>query len=121
MGIGAGGFMVYNGFIANPLIYLILGAGTYSTARRVLGYHDYHESYYKIGGEKKAAITVGYIGLIGALLVAMKKNNERRKTPKQLQAMKEGRYVGDGGVTDGAVYDDFFDEGFDDDDTEWRG
>jgi len=122
VGIAAGGAMVYNGLIHNPLVYLILGAGTYSTARRLLGYHDYHESYYKIGGDKKAAISVAYIGLIGALLVAMKKNNEKRKTPKQLKAIEEYGY--DNTPTkrdDGAIYDDFFDEIDDDDDTEWRG
>ena len=120
-GIAAGGALVYNGMISNPLIYLILGAGTYSTVRRVLGYHDYHESYYRIGSDKKAAISIGYVGLIGALLVAMKKNNERRKTPNQLKAIERDGYDSTGGNKDG-VYDDYFGwEGDDDDETRWSG
>jgi len=112
-GIAAGSYLVLNGVIQNPIIYLVLGAGAWSTGRRVLGYDDFHESYYRIGGEKKLGISVAYICLIGALLAAMKKNNEKRRTPKQLQRIEDG--FEDANV-DGKLYDDFFGDDNDDED-----
>eukprot|EP00953_Heterococcus_sp_UTEX-ZZ885_P029358 15588-Heterococcus_DN1.PRE.2 len=83
-GLGIGGYMIYEGFI-DP-------------------------SYYEIPLHKKAGITAGYVALIAALLLAMRENNKRRKTPRQLQAEKEGYFLADNHTPGEPQYDDFFED-----------
>jgi len=115
-GLGAGGLMIYQGIVHNPIFYLIMMGGTYSTVSRFLGWDDNeHENkdYYKIGATDQASILVGYLSLIGALVYAMKENNTKRKSPKQI---KHEQQHGPGsastmkvyGSQDDGVYDDYF-------------
>jgi hypothetical protein len=109
-GLGIGGFMIYEGIIGNPIFYIIMLAGTYTTGARLLGYEKIDPSYYEIPLHKKAGITAGYVALIAALLLAMRENNKRRKTPRQLQAEKEGYFLADNHTPGEPQYDDFFED-----------
>lgn len=40
LGVLAGGGLIYAGGVSNPIFYLILGTGAYSSGRRLLGYED---------------------------------------------------------------------------------
>ena len=68
-GLGIGGIAIYEGLIGNPIFYLIMLAGTYSTGARLLGYEQTDKSYYDIPFRTKAGITAGYVALIAALLI----------------------------------------------------
>eukprot|EP00428_Durinskia_dybowskii_P084986 CAMPEP_0170445426 /NCGR_PEP_ID=MMETSP0117_2-20130122/49058_1 /TAXON_ID=400756 /ORGANISM="Durinskia baltica, Strain CSIRO CS-38" /LENGTH=346 /DNA_ID=CAMNT_0010706307 /DNA_START=29 /DNA_END=1069 /DNA_ORIENTATION=+ len=112
LGVAAGGALIYEGLVHNPLFYIIMLMGTYSTASRLFGWEERaNKNYYKIPGSQQGVILVGYAGLIAALVVAMKENDKNRKTPKQLEREKEyGENVwsiGTGQQGDG-VYDDYF-------------
>ena len=86
-GLGIGGALIYAGAISNPIFYLIMLSGTYTTASRIFGWQGGpHESYYRIRNDQKMRIGAGYIGLIAALVLAMRNNNSRRKTPRQMEA-----------------------------------
>jgi Zn-dependent protease len=112
VGVAGGGAMIYASAVHNPLFYLILLGGTYSTAARIFGWEERAKDYYRISGAKQGGIFLGYIGLATLLLVAMNENNKKRKTPKQLEreqvygedpwAVGRGNNQGDG------VYDDYF-------------
>lgn len=116
LGLAAGGAMIYEGLVHNPLFYLIMLSGTYTTASRIFGWSDeeqHNRNYYNIPGAQQGQILTGYVALIAAIIYAMRENDKLRKTPKQLQREKEtgytlsspwdeGRKQGDG------VYDDFF-------------
>ena len=109
VGILGGGYLAYSGMIANPLFYLILLGGGYNTASRIFGWDDVKKDFYNISGAKQLCLTAGFVSVLAGLLYGMAKNNEKRKTPKQLQ------YEVDTGVemdpwsssADGK-YDDFF-------------
>lgn len=114
-GLAAGGAMIYADIIHNPIFYLIMLGGTYTTGMRVFGYEEKeNKDYYKIPRSEQTSILAGYVGLVMALLYAMKENNKKRKTPKQLQAEKENPYdevfldPWDEGTNPDGVYDDFF-------------
>lgn len=113
-GLAAGGFMIYNSLIVNPIFYLIMVGGTYTTGMRVFNMEEKeNKDYYKIPRAQQGVILAGYAGLICALILAMRENNTHRKTPRQLQAEKDGvLHVEEdpwsvGEQKDG-VYDDFF-------------
>eukprot|EP00501_MAST-03F_sp_TOSAG23-6_P002254 GSMAST32.ASY1.ANO1.2354.1 assembled CDS len=74
-GLGIGGLMIYQGIVQNPIFYLIMMAGTFNAYQRFTGAGP-PKSYFKIGAEKRGAITVTYIALIAALLLAMAWNKK---------------------------------------------
>jgi len=126
LGLAAGGALVYTSLVMNPIFYLIMMGGTYSTGMRIFGFEERDQRYYKIGGGQQAAILVGYTGLIVALLVGMGENNKHRKTPRQLKAEQQNLppFLEDpwsvAPNTDG-VYDDFFrNDNFKADFGEWK-
>ena len=113
-GLAAGGGLIYTGMVYNPLFYLIMLSGTYTTASRIFGWEEQpNHNYYRIHNKDQAKILVGYLGLIASLIYAMRENDKLRKTPKQLE--REKLYGEDenpwkitaGGQEDG-VYDDYF-------------
>ncbi len=124
-GLGLGGALLMHGMVSNPIFYLIMLGGTWSTASRFFGWGEEQEGegagsdkdYYKIRGQDQAKILAAYGALIAALLLAMRDNNKSRKTPKQLQQQQE-EYSSDyhsdlewselKGKQGGAVYDDYF-------------
>jgi hypothetical protein len=101
-GLAAGGTLIYMKAIYNPIFYLIMLTGAYSTASRFFGWdkpgegeEGYGEGdgkrkdYYNIGGGKQVGLCVGYFGLIGVLLSGMAANAVYKKPPKQLQYEKD--------------------------------
>ena len=114
VGVLGGGALVYQGVISNPLFYLILAGGAYSSGKRLFygddvgpsnnnnnnnsgsdeseGENNYRaHDYYRIGPQKQALLLGGYGAVVVSLILAMKENNLHRRTPKQIQAArKEG-------------------------------
>jgi len=87
-GLGLGGWMVWNGFVSNPIMYLILLAGGWESYQRFANPHLLPPNYYKITPIQRTMIAGGYFGLIGALLIATDLNNRRRKPPEVLEREK---------------------------------
>jgi Zn-dependent protease len=127
LGLAGGGALIYYGVVHNPIFYLIMLSGVYTTGTRFFGDSDdpNEKNYYKIGGANQAALLSGYLGLIAALIYAMRENDKRRKTPKQLryeQGLPDHEVSGPWAAEHGdGVYDDFFalDENDSDDDGRW--
>jgi Zn-dependent protease len=115
VGVASGGALIYASAVHNPLFYLILLGGTYSTAARIFGWEEKaNKDYYRIPRTQQGGIMIGYLGLVAILLVAMNANNEKRKTPKQLEREKmyggseDPWAVGRGSNQGDGVYDDYF-------------
>lgn len=82
-GLGAGGALIYGGVISNPIFYLIMMGGTWTTfSRFYYGDVGVPPNYYKIKSSEKGAITVAYFGLIGSIVAAMAANKKRTKPPE---------------------------------------
>eukprot|EP00611_Tribonema_gayanum_P012229 TRINITY_DN22862_c0_g1_i1.p1 TRINITY_DN22862_c0_g1~~TRINITY_DN22862_c0_g1_i1.p1 ORF type:complete len:422 (+),score=102.84 TRINITY_DN22862_c0_g1_i1:138-1268(+) len=110
-GLGLGGLMIYQGVVQNPIFYIIMLAGTYSTGMRLFGYEVMPKGYYDIPLRTKTGISAAYVALVAALMFAMQQNNKRRKTPRQLKAEQAGVVLPDGNAHGGdGLYDDFFAE-----------
>ena len=101
--------------VANPIFYLIMLGGTYSTLGRYFKFGDYADKppyYYHIGRGKQVSLFAAYVALIAGILAAMTMNNKYRKSPKQLQ--NPYHYDSLPKHSDG-VYDDYFSDIRDDD------
>ena len=106
-GLGLGGAMIASGAIHNPIFYLIMLSGTYTTASRLFGWEGApHPSYYKMHSSQKLQIGSAYLGLIAALILAMRENNKRRLTPKQLKKREDQQQSGEGEFKDPFAYQD---------------
>ena len=88
MGLGLGGMLIYNGTIQNPIFFLIMMAGGWQTFQRFSNPGATPMNYYNISPVKRAALTGGYFGLVGALFAATALNNEFRKPPEVLEREK---------------------------------
>ena len=85
LGLGLGGLMAYEGYIHNPIFYLILLSGGYETFQRFYNPGTFPPNYYSISSTHRVALTGGYFGLVGALIAATAYNNRQRKSPELLQ------------------------------------
>ena len=92
VGIGAGGYMIYNDVIHNPIFYLIMLSGIYSTGTRFYDRYRYgtfnnnhNPYYYNIPNYKKLTIAISYFSVIAALVYAMYHNNKHKRSPRQLE------------------------------------
>ena len=69
-------------------------------------------NYYNISGQQQASIFAAYAALIAAALYAVRENNRKRKTPRQLEAERNNPWYSDiqksNGQSEDGVYDDFF-------------
>lgn len=84
-GLGLGGALIATGSISNPLFYLIMLSGFYTTGSRFFSPTAAKDLlYYRLSNSQKSGIGAAYFGLIGALVLAMRENNKRRRTPRQL-------------------------------------
>lgn len=89
-GLAGGAALIYSGIIANPIFYLVMAGGAFSTGKRFYtgesssGSAD--DGFYRIGRGRQASLLAAYAGLIAALLLAMKENNKHRRSPKQIQS-----------------------------------
>jgi Zn-dependent protease len=88
-GLGMGGTLALSGEIHNPIFYLILLAGGYETFQRFYNPGSIPPNYYKITTAQRAAIGLGYVGLVGGLIVAMDLNAQFKKPPEVLIQERE--------------------------------
>jgi len=112
-GAAAGIFVAYQGYIANPIFYLVVMAGTYDSVSRLLGWSQRPPGYYNIGPGKQASLMAAYLALVGTLLYGMRENNKKRKTPRQLENERQRGWSDNNDAAPwendpGAKYDDFF-------------
>jgi len=89
-GITAGGGLIYTSAVSNPIFYLIMLGGGYSTATRLFGWEEKkkYEDYYDIPRTQQGLILSSYVGLIATLLYLMHENNQQRLTPHELDAIR---------------------------------
>jgi hypothetical protein len=73
--------------VSNPLFYLIMMGGTYHTVSQFAGWNESQlpPNYYNLDRTAQAKIFAAYLALVAGLLFAMKQNNLKRKSPKQIQ------------------------------------
>lgn len=93
VGLGIGGMLIADGYIHNPIFYLVMMAGGYETGRRLLWWgatsvNDLPKNYYKISDRQKAGMAAAYFGMVGGLLGAKTFNDEFRKSPERLEFEK---------------------------------
>jgi len=87
-GLGGGVALAAAGVVHNPLFYVILVMGAFTTYERFTG-DPPHPSYYRIGAGRKTLIGGSYVGLILMLMMAQAANAKHRKSPAQLRAERE--------------------------------
>ena len=110
-GLVGGGALIYMDAIHNPIFYLIMLSGAYTTTMRITGWDDSkHRDYYNIPRGKQLTILGAYLSLVCALLLAMKENNKYRKTPKQLRNPNNSDSSPPDPFQREALYDDYFGE-----------
>jgi Zn-dependent protease len=92
VGLGAGAGIIYSGMVSNPLFYLIMMGGTYHTVSQFAGWNESHlpPNYYNLDRMTQGKIFAAYLMLVAGLLFAMKQNNTKRKSPKQIQQETRG-------------------------------
>lgn len=86
IGLFAGSALIFYSHVMNPLFYIIMITGIYTTFERIFNLDgNPNKDYYKISKKKQLLILCGYVGLVISLLLAMNANNNYRKTPKQIK------------------------------------
>ena len=88
-GLGIGGTLAVTGGIHNPIFYLILLAGGWETYQRFFNPGSIPPNYYRITPMQRAAIGMGYVGLVGGLALAMDVNERFKKPPEVLIRERE--------------------------------
>ena len=88
-GLGIGASLAFTGAIHNPIFYLILMAGGYDTFQRFYNPGAMPPNYYAITPVQRAAIGLGYAGLVGGLALAMDINGRYKKSPEVLIRERE--------------------------------
>jgi hypothetical protein len=100
---------VYSGLVHNPLFFIILLSGTWTTGSRLYSHYRYGKmdtdkpyGYYDIPSAQRLKISAYYFGLIALLVFAMYQNNKFKKSPRQLKGESEvivyDYFVGDDGI-----------------------
>lgn len=100
VGLAGGVGLVYTDVITNPIMYLILAGGAYSSASRLLGWNEATKEfqYYNIGRKNQLKIFSAYVALVASLMSAIYMNNKKKKSPKELHGNAPRRddiYYGD--------------------------
>lgn len=92
VGLGAGAGIIYSGMVTNPIFYLIMMGGTYHTVSQFAGWNESQlpPNYYNLDRMTQGKIFAAYLMLVAGLLFAMKQNNLKRKSPKQIQQETRG-------------------------------
>lgn len=104
-GLGIGGGLIYGGVVSNPIFYLVMMSGGYSTFQRLYyGDNDLPVNYYKITNGQRAGITAGYFGLIGTLIAGMGFNAKWKMSPQQLQTRQQDEWSRSGGGPETTFY-----------------
>ncbi|CAB9501038.1 metalloendopeptidase activity [Seminavis robusta] len=90
VGLGMGGGLLYGGVISNPIFYLVMLAGGWSTFQRFYDPKGYAPpNFYKITPTQKAGISAGYVGLVGTIMLAMSANAVNKKSPEEIKRYQE--------------------------------
>lgn len=89
VGLGMGGTLALSGAVHNPIFYLILLAGGYESYQRFFNPGSIPPGYYAITPIQRAAIGLGYVGLVGGLALAMDVNERFKKPPEILIRERE--------------------------------
>jgi Zn-dependent protease len=84
VGLGMGGTLAFSGAIHNPIFFLILLGGGYETYQRFFNPGAIPPGFYAITPIQRAAIGLGYVGLVGGLALAMDVNERYKKPPEVL-------------------------------------
>ncbi|KAK3282905.1 hypothetical protein CYMTET_9375 [Cymbomonas tetramitiformis] len=84
-GLAAGSGLLLSGIVSNPIFYLVMLMGSYTTYTRFTG-EVVASGFYNIPAARKAQLSVMYIGLVGYLLAGMEVNDINRLLPQEIQA-----------------------------------
>ena len=95
-----GGLLIYGGAITNPIFYLIMLSGGWTTAQRFWIAGSVPPGYYNVSGAQRGAIAGAYFGLIAALVAAMQWNEANKKPLRQLQEERGAGSEGEGVLVD---------------------
>ncbi len=99
MGSACGAYLCLSGYFVNPLIYMGVFMGAIHSGGRLLGNDEYAEDnpeYRNISSQQQLQIMALYAAIVVALLTAMRKNNEKKLTPRQMRelaALRESESV----------------------------
>ena len=87
VGLGMGGSLIAAGVIANPIIYLVMLAGGWSTFQRFYdpAGHQPSPNYYKITPTQRGILGGCYFGLIGVMVAGMAVNGVNKKPPEEIR------------------------------------
>lgn len=89
-GLAGGAGLIYAGAVHNPLFYLIMLAGGWSTFQRFYDPAGHRPpNFYAISPMQRAIVGASYFGLIGTLLLAMSANKVNKKEPEELKRYQE--------------------------------
>ena len=90
VGLGMGGGLIATGAISNPIIYLIMLAGGWSTFQRFYDPAGHAPAnYYKITSQQRGILGGCYFGLIGAIVAGMSLNAVNKKPPEEIRRYQE--------------------------------
>lgn len=84
-GLTLGAGLVYTGTVSNPIFYLVMASGAYTTFQRFYNPHSVPLNYYKITDGQRLLLGGSYVGVLGVLLGSMAVNERFKKSPQQLQ------------------------------------
>lgn len=91
-GFGMGCYMISAGMVSNPLFYLIMVFGAFSTFSRFFGSPNLPYNIHSIPRSVKTKIFLAYISTIGVLLFGMQFNRKLLQSPAQLRGEKKRVY-----------------------------
>ena len=77
--------MLYSGVVSSPLFYLIMLSATWTTGKRVLGYHTPLFLEKDVPRGVKGEVLLVYLGITGGLLYGMSDSVKRMKPPAQIR------------------------------------
>ena len=79
----SGAALLLSGLVGSPLFYLLMLAGTWTTASRFWNAGS-QQAYYNITANQKARLAALYLATTAALLAAMQWNKQHLQSPRQL-------------------------------------
>jgi len=89
VGLGMGGGLLYTGVITNPIMYLIMLSGAWSTFQRFYDPQHHPPNYYKITPQQRGILGGCYFGLIGVIVAGMSLNAVHKKPPEEIRRQYE--------------------------------
>lgn len=89
VGLGMGGGLLATGTISNPIMYLIMLAGGWSTFQRFYDPGQLPPHYYDITSQQRGILGGCYFGLIGVIVAGMSLNAVNKKPVEELKGYQE--------------------------------